>query len=116
MLKNTTLSRQVCCMGAVGFTCWMVKGALTALWIKNLHTAPNIQYFEWAAAKILTRGIGAAFLMVIYAKVNGRIIADRNQDVKINHFLVPALMLCVFSEAIGSAIDQYHGSVERTLR
>ena len=54
--------------------------------------------------------------MVIYAKVNGRIIADRNQDVKINHFLVPALMLCVFSEAIGSAIDQYHGSVERTLR
>ena len=111
----TLFHQQMCCMGAVGLACWMIKGTLTALLVKEVSTDYKMTHFEWSAAKILTRGVGTAFLMVIYAKMDVKVIANYNQDIKINHLLVPALMLCILSEAVGCAIDQYKGSVEKKL-
>ena len=105
-------------MGAVGFTCWIMKASLTAFWasIGSKGDVADDSYFGWAAAKLGVRGIGTLFLMVVFAKVNARVIARRNPDVKINHFLVPAMMLGILSEFVGSVIDQDVGPVEKRLK
>ena len=105
-------------MGAVGFTCWIIKAALIAFWAATGSKGDDTDdsYFGWVAAKLGVRGIGTLFLMVVFAKVNARVIARRNPDVKINHFLVPAMMLGILSEFVGSVIDQYVGPVEMRLK
>ena len=102
-------------MGAVGLTCWVIKGTLIALLVTNVATESKKMHFQWAAAKILARGVGAGFLMVIYAKMNVNVIANNNQHVKINYLLVPTLMLSILSVAVGCAIDQYKGVVDKTI-
>ena len=102
-------------MGAVGFTCSFMKGSLAAFWASKGDVADRL-YFGCVAAKLFVRGIGTLFLMVVFAKVNARVIARRNPDVKINHFLVPAIMLGILSEFVSSAIDQHLGPVNKRLK
>ena len=119
LLKNisSVFCPQICCLGAVGFVCLMVKAAITAFWA--IH-GPYFRYsthgFHLAAAELTARGITTIFLMVLFLKVNARSLAIKNPDVKINYVLVPVMMLGILADFIASMIDQNVGPIDKRLR
>ena len=102
-------------MGAVGFICWMVKAAIVAYWAATAHDRNDVAD-PWAAAKFIVRGLTTAFIMFLFMKVNVRALPRKNPTERINHFLVPVVMLGIFSVFLETLIDQYVGSVDSTLR
>ncbi|XP_078365410.1 uncharacterized protein LOC144649720 [Oculina patagonica] len=109
----------VCCLGAVGLICWIMKGTISGYWAYAENDKINIAdrpYFAWFAAKCATRGISTAFLMGLFLKVDVRSVPQKNPDVKMNHFLVPTMMLAILGAFLETLIDQYVGPFDRRLR
>lgn len=106
-------------MGAVGFTCWMVKAPISGYWAVTTNERLDIDdstYFAWLAAKYIARGISTLFLMGLFLKVDARSLPQKNRDVRINQFLVPAIMLAILGAFLESLIDEYVGPLDRRLR
>lgn len=106
-------------MGAVGFTCWMIKAPISGYWAVIANERVDIDdapYFAWVVARYAARGISTAFLMGLFLKVDARSLPQRNRDVKMNHFLVPASMLAILGAFLESLIDQYVGPLDSRLR
>lgn len=110
---------QVCFLGAVGLTCWIIKAPISGYWaaIGNGRIESDVsRYFAWAAAKYFARGISTAFLMGLFLKVKVQSLARKNSEMIANHFLVPAMILTIFGAFAESLIDQYVGPVDSRLR
>ena len=106
-------------MGAVGFTCWMIKAAISGYWAATAYDRTDIDdppYYAWVVARYGARCISTVFLMGLFLKVDSRSLPQKNPDVKINHFLVPAMMLAILGAFLESLIDQYVGPLDRRLR
>ena len=97
----------------------MVKATIAGYWAVTAdtrHDFVNPSYFSWVAPKYCIRGITTAFLMGLFLMVDALAVPLRNSNVRLNHFLVPAVMLTIlgiFSECL---IDQYVGPVDSRLR
>ncbi|KAL9975531.1 hypothetical protein ACROYT_G012701 [Oculina patagonica] len=97
----------------------MIKAPIPGYWAAtaidriDIHDPP---YFAWVSAKYVARGISTAFLMGLFLKVDVRSLAQKNPDVKMNHFLVPAVMLAILGTFSETLIDQYVGPVDSRLR
>lgn len=100
-------------MGAVGFTCWLIKAAIACYWAATAHDRYDIgedpSYVGWDAAKFVMRCVTTAFLMGLFMKVNGKAFPSKNVNKTVNYLLVPALMLGIISVFFESLIDQYLG-------
>lgn len=113
---------QVCCLGAVDFTCWMIKASISGYWAGTANEKMDIdypfdrEYFAWVAASHTARGISTAFLMGLFLTVDARSLPQKNPDVKMNHFLVPTVISLIFSSFSESLIDQYVGLLDSRLR
>ena len=100
----------------------MVKAAIVAYLAATAASAHDRNdfadplYMAWAAAKFIVRGLTTAFIMFLFMKVNVRALPLNNPTERINHFLVPVVMLGIFSVFLETLIDQYVGSVDPTLR
>ena len=103
-------------MGAVGFACLMIDAALAEFWAVTQHTSPDWVGPEWAGPEVAARGLTTVFLMVLFLQVNARALPFKNPDVKINHFLVPVLMLAILAHFSACLIDQYIGPLNRKIR
>ncbi len=109
---------QVCCLGAVGFTCWMIKAPISGYWAAIANERMDIDdppYFAWVVPRYAWRAISTAFLMGLFLKVDLRSLPLKNPD-KINHFLVPLLIWAIFAAFCESVIDQYVGPLDSKLR
>ena len=60
----------------------------------------------------MARALTTLFLMVLFLQVNARALPLRNPDVKINHFLVPVLMLGIMANFAACLVDQYIGPLD----
>ena len=97
----------------------MVKASIAGYWAATAHERADIDdqsYFAWVVPKYSIRGITTAFLMVLFLKVNAQNTAQRNPDVKLNHFLVPAIIVTTIATFLECLIDQYVGPLDRRLR
>ena len=97
----------------------MVKAAIVAYWAATAHDRNDVadrSYMAWDAAKFIVRGLTTAFIMFLFMKVNVRALPLNNPTERINHFLVPVVMLGIFSVFLETLIDQYVGPVDSTLR
>ena len=106
-------------MGSVGLTCWIIKAPIPGYWAATASDRIGIDdppYFAWVSAKYVARGISTAFLMVLFLKVDALSLPQKNSDVKMNHFFVPAVMLAILGAFSETLIDQYVGPVDIRLR
>ena len=106
-------------MGAVGFTCWMIKAPISGYWAVTANERlDNVdsRYFAWLAAKYVARGISTLFLMGLFLKVDARSLPQKNREVRINQFLVPATMLVILGAFLESLIDEHVGLLDSRLR
>lgn len=103
-------------MGAVGFAYLMIEAALAEFWAVTQHSNPDWVGPGWAGPELVVRGLTTVFLMVLFLQVNARALPVQNPDVKINHFLVPVLMLGILAHFSACLIDQYIGPVNRKIR
>ena len=90
-----------------------------AYWAATAHDRKDVLYpwyMAWDSAKFIVRGLTTAFIMFLFMKVNVRALPLKNPTERINHFLVPAVMLGIFSVLLETLIDQYVGTVDITLR
>ena len=94
-----------------------MKATIAAYWACARTDISNpSSYFAWDTAKFSVRGIAAAFLMGLFLKVDARTVPMGNLNVKMNHFLVPTVMLTIFGTFVETLIDQYVGPIDRKLR
>ena len=91
----------------------MINAALAQFWASSQH---YLRSYHWACAELSVRGLTATFLMVMFLHVNARALPLNNPDVKINHFLVPALMLGVMANCAACLVDQYFGPLDKRIR
>lgn len=97
----------------------MIKAPISGYWAVIANERVDIDdapYFAWVVARYAARGISTAFLMGLFLKVDARSLPQRNLDVKMNHFLVPASMLAILGAFLESLIDQYVGPLDSRLR
>ena len=90
----------------------MIKAALAEFWAVTQHPYHN---YRWAGAELVARGLTTLFLMVLFLQVNARALPLRNPGVKINHFLVPVLMLGIMADFAACLVDQYIGPLDRRI-
>ena len=100
-------------MGAVGFTCWLIKAAIACYWAATGHERRDIgddpSYINWDAAKFVMHCVTTVFLMGSFMQVNAKAFPLKNPNKTMNYLLVPALMLGIISGFFESLIDQYLG-------
>ena len=94
----------------MAFTSLMIKAALAEYWAVGYHD------YRWAGLELAARGLTTLFLMVLYLKVHARALPLRNPDVRINHFLVPVLMLGIMAAFASSLVDEYIGPLDWRIR
>ena len=97
----------------------MIKAPISGYWAVTANERVGINdppYFAWLVAKDAARGISALFLMGLFLKVDARTLPQKNREVRINHFLVPAVMLAVLGAFLECLIDQYVGPLDSRLR
>ena len=90
----------------------MIKAAIACYWAATVNDRDDIadsSYIRWDATKFAVRCVTTAFLMGLFMKVNARAFPLRNATTKMNHLLVPAVMLGIISVFCESLIDQYIG-------
>lgn len=110
----------VCLLGAVGFSCWMVEAAIFSFWASpesKVHYQKiglSRSCFLWEALKYFARSLTTAFLIFLFTNINAHTFSY--QTSYRNHFLVPAVMLGVFSMFGEGLIDQKAGPLDRLLR
>ena len=92
----------------------MAKAPIAGYWAFIGVGDPS--YFCWVAAKYIVRGIAIVFLMGLFLKVDAREMPLTNHDVKLNHFLVPTVILTILGTFLESLIDQYVGQLDTLLR
>ena len=97
----------------------MIKAPISGYWAVTANEREDINdssYFAWVVAKDAARGISTLFLMGLFLKVDARSLPQRNRDVRINHFLVPTIMLAILGALLESLVDQYVGPLDSRLR
>ena len=97
----------------------MVKATIAAYWAATADDRSDIDdpsYFTWVAPKYSIRGITTAFLMGLFLKVDALTVPLKNLDVKLNHLLVPTIMLMILGTFSECLIDQYVGPLDSRLR
>lgn len=94
----------------------MIDAALAEFWAVTQHINPDWIGPGWAGPELVVRGLTTVFLMVLFLQVNARALPVQNLDVKINHFLVPVLMLGILAHFSACLIDQYIGPLNRKIR
>ena len=91
----------------------MIKAALAEFWGNSHHPFHD---YRWAGAEVAVRGLTTLFLMVLFLQVNARELPLRNPDVKINHFLVPVLMLGIMADFAACLVDEYIGPLDQRIK
>lgn len=112
-----TSNYQVCCLGAVGFICWLLKGSIVAylaVTAKHRTDVDPPSYFAWVALKLLVRGLTTAFLIFFFMKLDT--VTMPQENVLSYHFQVSALTMMILATLLECLIDQYVGKVDRGLR
>ena len=97
----------------------MIKAPISGYWAVTANERlDNVdsRYFAWLAAKYVARGISTLFLMGLFLKVDARSLPQKNRDVRINQFLVPATMLVILGAFLESLIDEHVGLLDSRLR
>jgi len=97
----------------------MIKAPISGYWAVTADERVDIDdapYFAWVVARYTARGISTVFLMGLFLKVDARSLPQKNSDVKMNHFLVPAAMLAILGAFLECLIDQYAGPLDSRLR
>ena len=97
----------------------MIKATISGYWAVIANQRMDIDdppYFAWVVARYAARAISTAFLMGVFMKVDVRSLPKKNLDVKMNHFLVPAVLLAILGAFSESLIDQYVGPLDSRLR
>ena len=98
----------------------MIKAAIACYWAATVNDRSDIHDpsygIRWEAAKFAVRCVTTAFLMGLFMKINARAFPLRNATTKINHLLVPAIVLGIVSVFAESLIDQYVGELDKILR
>ena len=97
----------------------MIKAPISGYWAVTANERLDINdspYFAWVVARYAARGISTLFLMGLFLKVDARFLPQKNRDVMINQFLVPATMLAILGAFLESLIDQYVGPLDSRLR
>lgn len=103
----------VCCLGAVGFTYWLMEASIACFWAEKNRLDPSI---SWTASKFVLRSVTTAFLIGLFMKINVRAFPSKNPTNSGNHTLVPIVMLGVISMFAEGLIDQKVGKVGQCLR
>ena len=75
--------------------------------------SPNL---AWNAAKFSVRGIATAFLTDLFLIVDTPTMSMGSRNAKMNHFLVPTVMLTIFGTFLETLIDQYVWPLDRKIR
>ena len=97
----------------------MTKAPISGYWGATANERTDIRdpsCFIWIVARFTARGIATAFLMGLFLKVDVRSLPQKNPDVKMNHFLVPVMMLAILGAFLESLVDQYVGPLDSRLR
>ena len=97
----------------------MIKAPISGYWAVTANEREDINdssYFAWVVAKHAARCISTLFLMGLFLKVDARSLPQKNRDVRINHFLVPTIMLAILGALLESLVDQYVGPLDSRLR
>ena len=114
-----TSNYQVCCLGAVGFICWLLKANIAAYWAVTAKDRTDVAdpfYFAWAAPKFLVRGLTTAFLIFLFTKLDALTMPQENRHVLSYHFQVSAITLMILATFLECLIDQYVGPMDSRLR
>ena len=111
----------MCCFGALGFLCWITQAAIAGYWAATAHDRNDIgdkwvPYVAWHSGKFAVRGVSTAFLMYLFTMVNAQAFPQQNPNMENNDFVVPFIMLAVFSTFIETLVDQYVGAVDSAIR
>lgn len=120
LLIPNIISGQISCLGAVGFAYWMIRALITAYWTwarTDVDDAGSAS-LAWNTAKFRVHGITTAFLMGLFHIVDTPTVSNSigSRNVKMNHFLVPAVMPTILGTFLGMLIDQYVGPLARKMR
>ncbi|KXJ20908.1 hypothetical protein AC249_AIPGENE28888 [Exaiptasia diaphana] len=102
---------KLCCFGAVGLAYWFYAAVLVTSWAISKNGFND--YFNWSSAKYYYRCLTAFHLIYTFMKTtmeNMTTISFCRS--KCNHFLTGCLVLGMFSEFLGAALDQYVGPIE----
>ena len=97
----------------------MVKATVAGYWAATAQDRTDINdpsYFSWVTPKYSIRAITTAFLMGLFLKVDSITMPLKNFNVRINHFLVPVVMLTILGTFSECLIDQYVGPLDSRLR
>ena len=107
-------------MGAVGFTCWLIKAAIACYWAATIHERRDIEgdpsYGGWDAAKFVVRCVTTVFLMGLFMQVNAKAFPLKNPNKTMNYLLLPALMLGIISVFFESLIGSLRNRTAVRLR
>ena len=102
-------------MGVISVVYWAVKALLTLYWASGFHELSMRDYFGIQGTWYIMRAVGSAFLIVLFLKMKTEVILSKNREVRLNHFLVPSIMIGSLSVFVGSAIDQYVGEIDTRI-
>ena len=102
-------------MGVISILYWAVKALLTFYWASRFHELGMRDYFGIQGFMFMVRAVGSAFLIVLFLKMKTEVILSQNREVRLNHFLVPSIMVGSLSVFVGSAIDQYLGEIDTRI-
>ena len=105
-------------MGTVGSTCWFVQAALMGFWA-SIGLRPDDeddQYCAWTAAALGVKAVETLFDVIVFARLNVAVITKRNPTIRANHFLVPAMMLGIVAEFVGTAASKDVGTAQKMIR
>ncbi|KXJ05609.1 hypothetical protein AC249_AIPGENE5721, partial [Exaiptasia diaphana] len=102
---------QLCCFGAVGLAYWFYAAVLVTSWAISKNGLND--YFNWISVKYYFRCLTAFHLIYTFMKTNMENMTTSSFcRSKCNHFLTGCLLLGIFSEFLGAALDQYVGPIE----
>ena len=98
----------------------MIRALIASYWTcaRTDVDDPGSANLAWNAAKFSVRGITTAFYMGLFHIVDSPTLSNSigSRNVKMNHFLVPAVMPTILGTFLGILIDQYVGPLARKMR
>ena len=93
----------------------MLEAAIFSFWASPESEVPlHRSCILWEALKYFVRSLTTAFLIFLFIDIDARTFSYQTSSK--NHFLVPAVMLGVFSMFGEGLIDQKVGPLDQLLR
>ena len=102
----------------VYFTLWLLLlNCYFDAYLFNLTgSSRNVPSCEERGETDVFAGDTTAFLIGLFLKVDTQTVSTGSRSVKMNHFLVPTLMLIILGTFLEALIDQYVGLLDRKVR